>query len=109
MQKRVTANGYMWDYDTEKSQSERVSGEGKGELELTGISGIVIQRREELTGTCGIMIQRRDRANEYLWDYDTEERQREELELTGIYGIIIQRGARADGYLWDYDTEESQS
>ena len=28
MQERVTANGYLWDYDTEKSQSEQVSGEG---------------------------------------------------------------------------------
>ena len=36
-------------------------------------------------------IQRGDRANGYLWDYDTEERY------------------RANGYLWDYDTEESQS
>ena len=51
IQRRVRANGYLWDYDT------------------------------ELTGICGIMIQRRDRANGYLWDYDTEESQSERVSV----------------------------
>ena len=65
------------------------------------------------------MIQRRDRANGYLWDYDTEERQSErvpvgllytgETELANIWWIMIQRRDRANGYLWDYDIEERQS
>ena len=37
------------------------------------------------------MIQRRDRADGYLWDYDTERRD------------------RANGYLWDYDTETGET
>ncbi|KAK3737642.1 hypothetical protein RRG08_041682, partial [Elysia crispata] len=74
----------------------------------------------ELTGICGIITQRRGRANGEESERagirgggnDTEESQSEltgESGLTGIYEIMIQRGVRANGYLWDYDTEESQS
>ena len=69
IQRRDRANGYLWDYDTEERQSERVP------------VGLLYTGETELAGICGIMIHRRDEANGYLWDYDTQERDSERVPV----------------------------